>query len=229
QVMAQEEPTKIVCGDPYVDKENIIRRFVQQKAEPQEGMEKFKENFIKEFDQTIISSEEKEVRFLLRFVVEKDGSFTDIKIVGEDEYGVENEAIRVLKTMPKWKPALYEGEIVRSAFTVIINFELDDIEQAEYILYGHIIDLRATPKEGMQQFRKDFLRKFKVSEGIPPNVKQVSITMLFTVEKDGELTNIRVVEDKYGLGQEAIRVLKTMPKWLPARYMREPIKKRFQW
>src|SRR5690606_18863086 len=75
QVMAQEEPTKIVCGEPYVDKENIIRRFVQQKAEPQEGMEKFKENFIKEFDQTIISSEEKEVRFLLRFVVEKDGSF----------------------------------------------------------------------------------------------------------------------------------------------------------
>ncbi|HLV46790.1 MAG TPA: hypothetical protein VKY32_07095 [Flavobacterium sp.] len=53
--------------------------------------------------------------------------------------------------------------------------------------------------------------------------------MLFTVEKDGELTNIRVVEDKYGLGQEAIRVLKTMPKWNPQKIFKEKFKKRFQW
>jgi len=172
-VMAQEEPEKIVvsCGEPYyqdepVDKENIIRHFVQQKAEPQEGMEKFKGDFTKEFDQTIISSEEKEVRFLLRFVVEKDGSFTDVKIVGEDEYGVENEAIRVLKTMPKWKPALYEGEIVRSVFTVVINFELGNTKQVGNQIFIHG-EYRAAPKEGMQQFRKDFLRKFKVPEGIP--------------------------------------------------------------
>ena len=61
----------------------------------------------------------------LKFVVEKDGSFTDIKVV-EDKHGLGNEAVRVLKSMPKWKPAQHNGKTVRSQFTLPIKVRVNN-------------------------------------------------------------------------------------------------------
>lgn len=102
-------------------------------------------------------------------------------------------------------------------------------EEPECRIYGKIINLKAEPARGMVEFRNDFLRKFKVPDNMPSHIKEVTIEMRFTVEKDGSVTGIRVMNDKYNLGDEAIRVLKTMPKWKPAKHLREPIQSRFAW
>lgn len=58
------------------------------------------------------------------FVVEKDGSLTDIKLLRDIGLGCGQEALRVVKEMPKWKPAKLKGEIVRMQFNLPIKFTL---------------------------------------------------------------------------------------------------------
>ncbi len=64
----------------------------------------------------------------ISFVVEKDGSVSSIKILRglRDGRDLENEAIRVVATMPKWTPGSLNGHPVRQLFNVPIHFILQD-------------------------------------------------------------------------------------------------------
>ena len=63
-------------------------------------------------------------RVLVNFVVEKDGSITEVKVVKPTFPSLDAEAIRVVKAMPKWKPGYQRGQAVRVQFTMPINFSL---------------------------------------------------------------------------------------------------------
>ncbi|AZI26956.1 energy transducer TonB [Pedobacter sp. G11] len=58
-----------------------------------------------------------------KFTIEVDGSLTNIDIVKKLGYGCDEEVIRVLKSMPKWKPAILKGKSVKSYFTMPISFK----------------------------------------------------------------------------------------------------------
>ncbi len=58
------------------------------------------------------------------FVVEKDGSLTDIKLLRDIGSGCGQEALRVVKEMPKWRPAKLKGETVRMQFNLPVKFTL---------------------------------------------------------------------------------------------------------
>ena len=66
---------------------------------------------------------------LIGFIVEKDGSISDVKTIK----GVPNctecdqEAIRVVSLMPKWKPGKYNGELVRVSYNIPINFTIVEL------------------------------------------------------------------------------------------------------
>ena len=60
----------------------------------------------------------------LRFIVEKDGSITQVEILNDLGYGTGEEAIRVLKHSPRWKPALITGKPVRSYFILPIKLSV---------------------------------------------------------------------------------------------------------
>ncbi|MGI4022059.1 MAG: TonB family protein [Janthinobacterium lividum] len=63
-------------------------------------------------------------RVILSFVIEKDGSVTDIKILKNVSYDIDAEAYRVLSQSPKWNPGIQHGIPVRVAYTTPINFTL---------------------------------------------------------------------------------------------------------
>ena len=63
-------------------------------------------------------------RVLVNFVVEKDGSITEVKVVKPGFPSLDAEAVRVVKAMPKWKPGYQNGRAVRVLFTLPINFSL---------------------------------------------------------------------------------------------------------
>ncbi|MEB0263969.1 MULTISPECIES: TonB family protein [unclassified Mucilaginibacter] len=63
-------------------------------------------------------------RVILTFVVEKDGSLTDIKVVRGIGSGCDEEAIRVLKRSPRWKPGIQNGRPVRVQYSIPVNFTL---------------------------------------------------------------------------------------------------------
>ena len=63
-------------------------------------------------------------RVILSFVVEKDGTLTDIKVLRGIGGGCDEEAVRVLKSSPAWKPGIQNGRPVRVNYTVPISFQL---------------------------------------------------------------------------------------------------------
>jgi protein TonB len=62
-------------------------------------------------------------KLLVSFVVEKDGSITDIKVLKDIGYGTGEEAIRILKKCPNWTPAEQKGKKVRCTFMLPINIQ----------------------------------------------------------------------------------------------------------
>ena len=64
-------------------------------------------------------------RVICQFVVNRDGSIVDVEVVrsGGDP-SLDKEAIRVIKSMPKWKPGKQRGKAVRVKYTVPVNFKL---------------------------------------------------------------------------------------------------------
>ncbi|MFY0687067.1 MAG: energy transducer TonB [Cyclobacteriaceae bacterium] len=65
-------------------------------------------------------------RVFLRFVVEKDGVITDIKVLKGIGAGCDEEAVRVLSQAPAWEPGKQRGRAVRVYMTIPVNFILAD-------------------------------------------------------------------------------------------------------
>ena len=64
-------------------------------------------------------------RVICQFVVEKDGKVTDIQVVrSSGDASLDKEAVRVINSMPKWKPGKQRGKPVRVKYTIPVNFRL---------------------------------------------------------------------------------------------------------
>lgn len=95
-------------------------------------------------------AQKEEGRVIASFIVRKDGSLSDIKIVRSVAPSLDKEALRVLSAMPKWKPGLQRGEAVNVRFTVPVVFKLNkpeapkaeeiknsDLEEVVVVGYGN--------------------------------------------------------------------------------------------
>lgn len=63
-------------------------------------------------------------RVIVQFVVEKDGTPTEFKVLRSVDPDLDAEALRVMKAMPKWKPGMQKEQVVRVKFTVPVSFKL---------------------------------------------------------------------------------------------------------
>lgn len=64
-------------------------------------------------------------RVICQFVVNKDGAIVDVEVVRSGgDASLDKEAVRVIKSMPKWKPGKQRGKAVRVKYTVPVNFRL---------------------------------------------------------------------------------------------------------
>jgi uncharacterized protein (TIGR02145 family) len=87
------------------------------------GLEKFYEFIGKNFQ--IPKVEGLKGKIFLTFVVEKDGSLSDIKVLRDIGYGTGKEAIRVLKACPRWVPGEQNGKKVRVLYSLPISIQSD--------------------------------------------------------------------------------------------------------
>jgi protein TonB len=65
-------------------------------------------------------------RVITNFVVERDGSITDVNVVRGQDPSLDKEAVRVIQTMPRWKPGQQRGKAVRVRFTLPVVFRLQN-------------------------------------------------------------------------------------------------------
>ncbi|MBP5573077.1 MAG: energy transducer TonB [Bacteroidales bacterium] len=63
-------------------------------------------------------------RVFVNFVVEPDGSVSNVKVLRSLGGGCDEEAMRVVKSMPKWKPGKQRGKAVRVSYILPVNFKL---------------------------------------------------------------------------------------------------------
>ncbi len=88
------------------------------------GIEKFY-NYVGRNFETPEINDEKIVRVIVSFIVEKDGSMTDIQVKNDPGYGLGKEAIRVLKSLKtKWSPGIIDSQAVRTAYSLPISVQM---------------------------------------------------------------------------------------------------------
>ena len=63
-------------------------------------------------------------RVVVKFIVEKDGSISNVEVNRSVDPDLDNEAMRVIKNMPKWNPAKQNGTEVRAYYYVPVAFRL---------------------------------------------------------------------------------------------------------
>jgi protein TonB len=85
------------------------------------GLEKFYKFVGKNFQ--VPEEEGLKGKVFVTFVVEKDGSLTDIKVIRDIGYGTGKEAMRVLKSCPKWNPGEQNGKKVRVLYSLPITIQ----------------------------------------------------------------------------------------------------------
>ena len=187
-------------------------------------------------------------RVTVQFVVNKDGSISEPKIIRGVDPDLDGEAIRVISLMPKWKPGMQKGQPVRVKYTVPVMFRLSDDGQKEE--YKPIPKIDETVVVGYvpKQVPAEEDPVFEVVENMPEfpggmgglmqylskNIKypveaqkagiQGRVIMQVIIDKNGNVTNPKVTQPVDPLlDTEAIRVTASMPKWKPGTQRGMPV------
>lgn len=177
----------------------------------------------------------------VRFVVGKDGNVEEPEVVSSDNSALNAEAVRVVKSLPKWIPGSHNGKNVRVSNTIPVNFKLD-----EQMIANNAP--QTSQNDGEQVFLLPekmpvfpggdvALREYIAKNTIYPEeakVKKIQGTVYvqFVIGKDGEIKPesvkaIRNIDQIYRgvdfslLDPEAIRIVKCMPKWEPGKVSRK--------
>ena len=179
-------------------------------------------------------------RVTVQFVVNKDGSISEPKIIRGVDPDLDGEAIRVISLMPKWKPGMQKGQPVRVKYTVPVMFRLSDDGQKEEYKPIPKIDETVVVGYASKQAPAEEDPVFEVVENMPEfaggmgglmqylskNIKypveaqkagiQGRVIMQVIIDKNGNVTNPKVTQPVDPLlDTEAIRVTASMPKWKP--------------
>lgn len=103
---------------------NVVVEFPDALAEFQGVWTSYLSKKLKYPEMSVLAGEEGLI--YVNFVVERDGSVSDVKILNKKSpLRLQKEAMRVVKSSPKWKPGVVKGEYVRSKMTVKVNFVLE--------------------------------------------------------------------------------------------------------
>ena len=119
------EIVQVEVQEEEEEKEDEIFQVVEQDPEFPGGIEalyKFIQSNLK-YPQ-LAKENNIEGRVFVQFVVEKDGSVSNVKAARDIGGGCGNEAVRVVKSMPKWAPGKQRGKAVRAAYTLPVVFKL---------------------------------------------------------------------------------------------------------
>ncbi|NMN38347.1 M56 family metallopeptidase [Pedobacter sp. SG918] len=136
-------------------------------------------------------------KVFLSFVVEKDGSLTDIQITRGLGSGTDEEAIRVLKESPKWHPGIQNGLAVRVKYNINVNFTIND--PTKETKTGSISNDRIRLKEGTNLDALVILDGVKLSDNSQLNAINPNNIESIEVLKDQAAMNLYGPKAKGGV------------------------------
>ena len=114
---------------PEVEDEEVVEaeifQIVEEMPEFPGGMQKLADYLAKNIKYPQMARESGiQGRVFINFVVEPDGSVSNVNVLRSLGGGCDEEAMRVVKSMPKWKPGKQRGKPVRVSYNLPVNFKL---------------------------------------------------------------------------------------------------------
>ena len=168
------------------------------------------------------------------FVVEPDGSISNVKAYEGSWPELVPEAERVVQSMSKWNAGKVNGKYARVKETVSVHFQLSEQEinaarNKENIgepIYDTANEMPFFPggSSNIQAWIKEHLQ-------ITDEINELGVGRVmveFVVEKDGTISNAKMIRSMHpAIDKEAIRVIEGMPKWNPGKINGQPVRVKY--
>lgn len=156
---------------------------------------------------------------VVQFIIGKDGAIIDPHVVQGIGGGANEEALRVVSMMPKWKPGSQKGQAVNVQFNLPIRFMLegeatDKKGEAPKEVFKVVEQMPAFPG-GQGELLNFLAANIKYPKVAKDNGIEGMVVIQYVIEKDGSITNARIVKGiGAGCDEEALRVVNAMPNWV---------------
>jgi TonB family protein len=164
-------------------------------------------------------------RSIVQFVVRYDGTITDAVIVRSIGYGTDKEVLRVVNTMPKWRPGHQQGKAVDVQFTLPVQFKLDHPSE----VYAVVEEMPRFPGceasglsgEQLNACASDHLIRFVQAHMRYPEAAvkagvEGKVVAQFVIRADGSIDSPKIVRTiGHGTDEVVIDIIKAMPQWRP--------------
>ena len=149
--------------------------------------------------------------------VQPDGSLTNEHVVRGAHPLLDNEALRVVRTLTDWKPAYINRATVPETFVITVPFKVEQQKIYNVVKYMPRF-YHSNPLEYIENHTQ-----------YPPEAKEQGIEgkvfVQFIIERNGEITNVKVRHPVHPLlDKEAMRIIREMPRWAPGMQNGEPVR-----
>lgn len=153
---------------------------------------------------------------IVAFTIDEAGKKQNVSISQSLAPSLDAEALRLVQSMPDWKPAVKDGKRVSSSFSIPIHFRLSPAQSSE----TSVPEKKALSKaEEMPRFGEDVTQWISKHIRYPAEAQvagyKSKVYVHFIVDKNGDVKEVELTHKSPHevLNQEAIRVIKSMPRW----------------
>lgn len=176
---------------------------VEKEASFPGGVNDFRQKVAENFDTSSINGNGK-IRSIITFIVEKDGTLSDVKANGSN-MDFNNEAIRTVSSIKeKWTPAEIYGQKVRSRYRIPLSMEFDEERQSPKFSLGN------------DAFKNLIVSNFRKNKVQGKGNERCEIT--FIVKKNGTVSDLKVFGDNKSFNKETMRAIsKIKENWIPGK------------
>ncbi len=156
-------------------------------------------------------------RVVLKFTVNEDGSITDCKVEKGIGGGCDEEAMKVVSAMPKWKPGQNNGVPVKVRYMLPVTFTIAVGEK----IYS-LVDNMPTPTFN---YGKYIIENMQYPGAALKAGVEGTVFVRFVLNEEGKAEDVKTINSLMGgCNEEAIRLIKNMPAWLPGKQNDTPVK-----
>lgn len=157
-------------------------------------------------------------RVITNFIVNKDGSISNIEVIRGIDPLLDAEAVRVISTMPNWSPGLLKGEPVNVRFTLPIIFRLEMYDDANILSIDSLKEKSSIEVSDEKENKENplFIKFLCDNIWYPVRAQEKEIGGIiratFDVSCDGEVSNIQITEGRVNwLKKEVMDLIKKLP------------------
>lgn len=158
-------------------------------------------------------------RVSVSFVVDTDGTVTNVTAKGIDGGSLEEEAIRVVSSSPKWEPGQRNGKPKQKKFSMSIRFDSSVPRESFERVPFQMVEQKPSFKGGDANNFASWL-----TGRICAPRKEGRVLLSFIVTHYGEVENVKIIQGlDPTLDEEIIRVASDSPHWSPGRQNGKPV------